>query len=352
MKLKINSRIYGGCFEIEKKQNEIARLEKEVLQSSFWQDKERAQKIITELNQLKSIFESWTKLKEKEEELCGFLDLMEEEDSHLLEGILKDFNILKQDIDNLELATVLSGPYDRHNAIFSIHSGAGGVEACDWADMLLRMYLRWMEKRDFKPEIVDVLPGQEAGIKNVTLIVTGDYAYGYLKGETGVHRLVRISPFDANKRRHTSFASVDVIPEIEDVKVEIKDEDLKIETFRSSGPGGQHMQKTSSAVRITHVPTGITTSCESDRSQFRNKEKAMKVLKARLFELEQKKKKEQIQKLRGEREQISWGNQIRSYVLEPYQMIKDLRTNIQTGNVSQVLDGDLDMFIEGYLKRR
>jgi len=326
-------------------------LEKEVSQPSFWQNKERAQKILTQLNQLKSTVESWTKLKKKEEELCGLLSLMEEEDPRLLKDISRDARTLKTEIDNLELATVLSGSYDRHNAIFSVHSGAGGVEACDWASMLLRMYLRWMEKRGFKTEIVDVVAGQEAGIKNVTLIVSGDYAYGYLKGEAGVHRLVRISPFDANKRRHTSFASVDAIPEVEDVEIEVRDEDLRIDTFRSSGPGGQHMQKTSSAVRITHIPTNITASCESERSQSRNKEKAMKVLRARLFELEQKKKKEEIQKIRGNLERIAWGSQIRSYVLEPYQMIKDLRTNIETSNIQAVLDGDLDMFIEGYLKK-
>jgi len=345
-------RLCGGCFEVEKKQNEVSALEKETLQPSFWQDKERAQKVLTQLNHLKSTVETWAKLKKKEEELSGLLALMEEEDPHLIEDILKDSRLLKIELENLELTTLLNGPYDRNPAIFSIHSGAGGVEACDWTGMLLRMYLRWTEKKGFKTEIVDMLPGQEAGIKSVTLIASGDYAYGYLKGEKGVHRLVRISPFDANKRRHTSFASVDVIPEVEDVEIEIKDEDLKVETFRSSGPGGQHMQKTSSAVRITHIPTNINASCESERSQFRNKEKAMKVLKSRLFELAQKKKEEEIKKLRGEKEQIAWGSQIRSYVLEPYQMIKDLRTDIQTGNVHAILDGDLDMFIEGYLRNK
>jgi len=284
--------------------------------------------------------------------LSDLLDLMEKEDPQLLSEISLDNESLKKDIEKLEIATLLDGPYDSNNAILYVHSGAGGVEACDWTGMLVRMYARWMEKKGFKVEAVDVLPGHEAGIKSATFLVTGDFAYGYLKGESGVHRLVRISPFDANKRRHTSFASVDVIPEVEDVDIEIKEDDLRIDAFISSGPGGQHMQKTSSAVRITHIPTNIVATCQSERSQFKNKEKAMKVLRARLFELELKKKEEEMQKIRGIKEQISWGSQIRSYVLEPYQLIKDLRTDIETSNVQAVLDGEIDMFIEGFLKNK
>ena len=284
--------------------------------------------------------------------MSDLLDLMEKEDPQLLSEISLDNESLKKDIEKLEIATLLDGPYDSNNAILYVHSGAGGVEACDWTGMLVRMYARWMEKKGFKVEAVDVLPGHEAGIKSATFLVTGDFAYGYLKGESGVHRLVRISPFDANKRRHTSFASVDVIPEVEDVDIEIKEDDLRIDAFISSGPGGQHMQKTSSAVRITHIPTNIVATCQSERSQFKNKEKAMKVLRARLFELELKKKEEEMQKIRGIKEQISWGSQIRSYVLEPYQLIKDLRTDIETSNVQAVLDGEIDMFIEGFLKNK
>lgn len=300
---------------------------------------------------MKSTVEAWITLKRKEEEIEGLLDMMEEEDPGLLSDISVDLSNLKRDIENLKLTTVLNGPYDRRNAIFSVHAGAGGVEACDWTGMLLRMYLRWMERKKFNAQLVDVLPGQEAGIKNATVIVNGDYAYGYLKAEAGVHRLVRISPFDANKRRHTSFASVDVIPEIEDAQVHIDEGDLKIDTFRSSGPGGQHMQKTSSAVRITHIPTGITVTCESDRSQFKNKERALTVLRSRLFRLQQQKKEEEIKKIRGEKVDIAWGSQIRSYVLEPYQLVKDLRTGIETSDVKSVLDGDIDIFIEGYLRK-
>jgi len=343
---------WGGIFEIEKKQAGVSLLEKESAQPSFWQDKDRAQKTISELNNLKSTVDSWTSLKRRAEEVTGLLGMMEDEDPHLLDDITRDLQDLQKGVESFKLLTVLSGPYDKHNAIFSVHPGAGGVEACDWADMLLRMYMRWMEKKDLKVQVVDILPGGEAGIKNATLIINGDYAYGYLKAESGVHRLVRISPFDANKRRHTSFASVDVIPEIEDAEVQVEDKDLKIETFRSSGPGGQHMQKTSSAVRITHIPTGIVVSCENDRSQFKNKESAMKVLRSRLFIVERQKQEDEIEKIRGVKEDIAWGSQIRSYVLEPYQMVKDLRTDIETSNVNAVLDGDLDMFIEGFLRSR
>lgn len=302
------------------------------------------------MNQLKLTVDSWERLKKKEKEAGELLGLAEKEDSEILQGISADVKKIESELRDLETKSLFNGPYDRHNIVFSVHSGAGGVEACDWAGMLMRMYTRWMEKKGFKSEVVHILPGQEAGIKSATLIISGDCAYGYLKSEKGVHRLVRISPFDANKRRHTSFASVDVIPEVEGAEVQINEADLKIDAFRSSGPGGQHMQKTSSAVRVTHIPTGVIATCESGRSQLKNKESALKVLRARLFEIEQEKKEEEMKKIRGENKEIAWGSQIRSYVLEPYQLIKDLRTGIETSNVKGVLDGEIDIFIEGHLR--
>lgn len=277
--------------------------------------------------------------------------LEEEEDEEAARELKEEVEAISQDLDKLELKLMLGGKRDRNNAILSIHPGAGGTESQDWASMLLRMYQRWAERKGYKVEVLDLLPGDEAGIKSATLLVSGDYAYGYLKAESGVHRLVRISPFDANKRRHTSFASVSVIPEIEDeVDVEIKDEDLRIDTFRAGGPGGQHVNRTDSAVRIVHLPTGITVQCQSERSQHRNRELAMKVLKARLYEYYRQKQEEELAKLRGERKDIAFGNQIRSYVFHPYKLVKDLRTGVETGNVDAVMDGEIDIFIEAYLK--
>ncbi len=245
----------------------------------------------------------------------------------------------------------MTGELDRNNAILSIHPGAGGTESQDWAQILMRMYLRWADRHNFKTEIIDILYGEEAGIKDVTISITGPYAYGYLKAEAGVHRLVRISPFDANKRRHTSFAAVFVYPEIEDdITIEIKEEDLKIDTFRASGAGGQHVNKVSSAVRITHIPTGIVVSCQNERSQHRNKAMAMKILRARLYDIQLKKQQDKIENLVGEKKDIAWGNQIRSYVLQPYQLVKDHRTGIERGNVDSVFDGEIDEFIKEYLK--
>ncbi|MFC1658927.1 peptide chain release factor 2, partial [Candidatus Omnitrophota bacterium] len=251
-----------------------------------------------------------------------------------------------------EFRTLLSGEFDCCNAILSINAGAGGTEACDWVAMLLRMYSRWAEKKGYKSKTTDLLPGEEAGIKNVTLLIEGEYAYGYIKSERGVHRLVRISPFDANKRRHTSFASVDVIPEAqEEVKLKLEDKDLHIDTYRASGPGGQHMQKSDSAVRITHLPTGIIVQCQNERSQHQNKQTALKILKARIYQLERQKKDEELsRKLGGQKQKIEWGSQIRSYVMHPYSMVKDHRTNYERGNVGAVMDGEIDGFIEEYLK--
>ena len=254
------------------------------------------------------------------------------------------------EIEKAELAAMLSGEHDDANAIVEIHPGAGGTESQDWAEMLLRMYLRWAERRGFKTQVLDYLPGDEAGLKSVTFLVSGEYAYGYLKAEAGVHRLVRISPFDANKRRHTSFSSVAVTPDIEeDIEIDIRPEDLKVDTYRSSGAGGQHVNVTDSAIRITHVPSGIVVACQSERSQHKNRASAMKILKGKLYALEEQKQQAKLQGITGEKKEIKWGSQIRSYVLQPYQMVKDLRTRIEVGDVNRVLDGDLDGFIEGYL---
>jgi len=276
--------------------------------------------------------------------------LKEEEGEVLLEDIEKDINTLKAEIDDLELRSMLSAEEDKNNAIMSIHPGAGGTESQDWAQMLMRMYLRWAEQKGFKTQIIELLPGEEAGIKSATLTITGSYAYGYLKAEAGVHRLVRISPFDANKRRHTSFAAILVYPEIsEDIEVELKEEDLKMEAFRASGAGGQHVNKTSSAVRITHIPTGIVVSCQNERSQHKNKATALKVLRARLYDLKKKEQDKKIEEFIGEKKDIAWGSQIRSYILQPYQLVKDHRTGIEVGAVTAVLDGNVDEFIRRYL---
>jgi len=281
------------------------------------------------------------------------LQLLEAEKDEALENELKTkydnlINIIEQEEFNL----IFSGKYDNLNAIVTIHSGAGGTEACDWVAMLLRMYLMWAERKKFKTNITDLMPGDEAGIKDVTFEVIGDYAYGHLRAEKGIHRLVRISPFDANKRRHTSFASVEVIPEFEeDIEIEIKDDDLRIDTYRASGAGGQHVNKTESAVRITHLPTNTVVACQSERSQIKNREIAFKILKAKLFTLYEEKRKMDMEQIAGEKKSIGWGNQIRSYVLHPYKMIKDLRTDIEKGDVDKVLNGDIDDFIKGYLKQ-
>jgi len=276
-----------------------------------------------------------------------------ENDESMHPDIEKTLEKIEGEISEMDLQLKLSGEFDKNGAIVSIHSGAGGTEACDWADMLLRLYLRWAERKNFKTEIVDSLAGDEAGIKSITFIVKGEYAYGYLKSEIGVHRLVRISPFDANKRRHTSFASVDVIPEIDDtIEIKIDESDLRIDTYRAGGHGGQYLQKTDSAVRITHNPSGIVVQSQNERSQFKNKGTAMKLLKAKLYELEQEKKRAQVEKHYDEKGSIAWGSQIRSYVFMPYQLVKDHRTGFETGNVKIVMDGDIDKFIQAYLSQK
>ena len=273
-----------------------------------------------------------------------------EEDAGMLSEVQTEVSRLEKEIGEFELQAMLSGENDKANAILSIHPGAGGTESQDWAEILLRMYLRWAERRGYKAEINDYQPGEGAGVKSVTVTISGDYAYGYLRAENGVHRLVRISPFDANKRRHTSFASVFVFPELEDdIKVDIREDDLRIDTYRSSGAGGQHVNKTDSAVRITHIPTNIVVQCQNDRSQHKNKSTAMKILRSRLYELEHEKQKEKMEEIQGEKKEIGWGHQIRSYVLHPYRLVKDLRTKVEIGNADAVLDGEIDAFIEAFL---
>jgi len=327
-------------------------LESKINAQGFWDDQQKARQIQAELKYITSDIERYNKIKKEFEDTeILYQLLLEEKDEKLENELVGNLNKLNKDISNLEINLMFSGPYDRNNAIVTIHSGAGGTEACDWVQMLLRMYLMWAEKKGFKANITDILPGDEAGIKSVTIEVEGEYAYGNFRAEKGVHRLVRISPFDANKRRHTSFASLDVIPEIEEeIKIEIKPEDLKIDTYRASGAGGQHVNKTESAVRITHIPTGIVVACQKERSQIKNREIAMKILKAKIFALQEMQKKEELDKIAGEKKSIGWGSQIRSYVFHPYKMIKDLRTDVERYDVDKVMDGDLDNFVEAFLK--
>jgi len=310
--------------------------------------------VLRKISELKRWSEQWHELSQKVEDVALLKKLAEEEkDLQAEEEALANLTELKEELDEFEFQTVLSGEDDAKNAILAIHSGAGGTESQDWAQMLLRMYTRWVEKKGYKYETIDFLAGEEAGIKSATLEITGEYAYGYLKGESGVHRLVRISPFDANKRRHTSFASIFVYPEIEDnITVEIKDDDLRIETFRASGAGGQHVNKVSSAVRITHMPTGIVVQCQSERSQFRNKENALKVLKSRLYQRYKEEEEKKQEKIESQKKKIEWGSQIRSYVFHPYNMVKDHRTNVETANVQAVMDGEIEQFIEAYLSHK
>jgi len=345
----------GGFFDVENKEIKVKELQAISAKSNFWDNTQEAQLIMRELDLLKSDIASYTNLKKELSDLITILELSEGEklDEHFEQEFIDKLTVLKKDISLLEVKTKLSLPQDKLNAIVSIHAGAGGTEACDWAEMLYRMYARWAEKKGFELEATDMLPGDGAGIKSITFFVRGPYAYGLLKSELGVHRLVRISPFDANKRRHTSFTSCDVIPEIEDeIKIEIKEEDLRIDTYRASGHGGQHLQKTDSAVRITHLPSGIVTQSQSERSQHKNKAFAMKILKAKLYEVEQDKLRSQIEKHYSEKGNIAWGSQIRSYVFMPYQLVKDHRTGAEIGNVQNVMDGDIDLFIEAYLAKK
>lgn len=343
---------YGGRFDVDNKLLTIKKLEDEINAPSFWDDNEKAQEKIAELNNLKEVTDIILKLKKEINDNLEFLELISlEKDDEILESITKFVTSLDDKVSKLELELLLSGEYDHNNAIVEIHSGAGGTEACDWANMLYRMYTRWCDRKNYKIELLDYLEGDEAGIKRVSFLVKGFNAYGFLKCEKGVHRLVRLSPFDANNKRHTSFASVEVIPEVDNnASIEIKDEDIKIDVYRSSGAGGQSVNTTDSAVRITHLPTKIVVTCQNERSQLKNKEKALSILKGKLKLLELEEQEKKLANLKGESQNIDFGSQIRSYVMHPYSMVKDHRTLAQTSDVLGVLDGDIDMFIEKYLR--
>ena len=338
--------------DLEGKKNRIAELERTMEDTSFWNDADRSAKTMQELKNLKDTVGTCDELLQTYEDIETLIDMAyEEEDADLVEEIGAELSAFNEKLDTIRISTLLSGEYDSENAILTLHAGAGGTESCDWAGMLYRMYTRWAEKKGFTVEVLDYLDGDEAGIKSVTIQVNGPNAYGYLKSEHGVHRLVRISPFNAQAKRQTSFVSCDVMPDIEkDLDIEIRDEDIRIDTYRSSGAGGQHINKTSSAIRITHYPTGIVVQCQNERSQFQNKDKAMQMLKAKLYLLKQQEQMEKASGIRGEVTDIAWGNQIRSYVLQPYTMVKDTRTDVETANVDSVLDGNIDLFINGYLK--
>ena len=339
-------------FDITNLEDELARLEKETTELNFWEDSKNSSKVLKRINDIKNKIERFKNIRSECSNLIELSELLSQENDEELEKELqKGTDKLEIDIDKLEVSTLLSGKYDINNAIVTLHPGAGGTEAQDWVEMLYRMYTRWGNTNGYKIEELDYLAGDEAGIKSVTFLVSGDYAYGYLKGEQGVHRLVRISPFDAGGRRHTSFASVEVLPEIsEDIQIDINPDDLKIDTYRASGAGGQHINKTSSAVRITHIPTNIVVACQTERSQIQNRETAMKMLKSKLLHLKEQEHKDTIDELKGLQMDIAWGSQIRSYVFCPYTLVKDHRTNYEVGNVESVMNGNIDGFIDSYLR--
>ena len=342
----------AASFDIETKENRIREIEEEMEQQEFWDDVEKSQKLMKELKNLKSQIDTISKIQRDYEDIGILIDMgNEEEDASIVEDVKEQLNEFIENFEKTKIDTLLSGEYDKCNAILKLNAGAGGTESCDWASMLYRMFTRWAESKGYKTEVLDFLDGDEAGIKSITFQVNGENAYGYLKSEKGVHRLVRISPFNAAGKRQTSFVSLDVMPDIEeDLDVEINDDDIRIDTYRSSGAGGQHINKTSSAVRITHLPTGIVVQCQNERSQLQNKDKAMKMLKAKLYMLKKQEEEEKRSGIRGEVKEIGWGNQIRSYVMQPYTMVKDHRTNVEVTDVNKVLDGYIDPFINGYLK--
>lgn len=336
---------------VDVKDQEVAKLQAQMSEESFWQDQAGANTVVQKLKSLKNICEPWHKHDQKLKEIEDLFHISEGEDAGYLSQLKKELDQLNADIGTLEFYTLFSGEFDKNSAILSINSGAGGTESCDWAQMLLRMYARWAELHRYEVIITDILSGEEAGIKNVTAIIRGEYAYGYLRAEVGVHRLVRISPFDANKRRHTSFASVDVIAEVEgDIDIEIRPEEIRVDVYRAGGCGGQHVNTTDSAVRITHLPTGIVAQCQNERSQYQNKFVAMKLLKSKLLEKRRREQEAKITQAYDNKQRIEWGSQIRSYVLHPYNMVKDHRTDYETGDASGVLDGKIDKFIESYLR--
>jgi peptide chain release factor 2 len=340
-----------SVFDVPEKDNSIIELEALSLREDFWNDQMKARDVLKKKTRLTNIVSHWKKLKGAVGDLEELYELANaEDDQEALTEVVRDLDKLATDVRDEELKMMLGSEQDPMDAIMSIHAGAGGTEAQDWTEMLLRMYLRWAERRGFKTTIIDLLPGDEAGVKSVSLTIEGEYAYGYAKAEIGIHRLVRISPFDAGARRHTSFASVFVYPEVDDeIIVEIDEDDLRIDTYRSTGAGGQHVNKTDSAVRLTHLPTGIVVQCQNERSQHKNKAMAMKYLKSRLYELKLQEQNAKLDELNKSKKDIAWGSQIRSYVLHPYKMIKDHRTNLEVGNATRVLDGDIDDFIEAYL---
>jgi peptide chain release factor 2 len=330
----------------------VSELEEKMQENNFWNDIEGAQRVLQRSKALKDKVAKFEGLVRRVEDLEVLIEISDaEEDLSTLDEIVQERKLIEKEIEDFRIETLLSGEYDKNSAIFTIHAGAGGTEACDWAEMLLRMYTRWAERKGFKLDTVDYLPGDEAGVKSITLEISGEYAYGYLKAEKGVHRLVRISPFDAAGKRHTSFASIEVLPEItEEQDIDIRSEDLRIDTYRSGGAGGQHVNKTESAIRITHIPTGIIVQCQNERSQHSNKEMAMKMLKAKLIDLKERAHKERIEDLTADQKDIGWGSQIRSYVFQPYTLVKDHRTGEEMGNIQAVMDGEIDSFISAYLK--
>ena len=342
----------GASLNLDAKKERIAELSRYMEAPDFWDDPERSQKMTKELKSLEDTVKSYTTLSTQYDDISELIEMgYEENDPEVIPVIQESLDEFTTNLEALRLSTLLNGEYDKNNAIIRLNAGAGGTEACDWSSMLYRMYTRYADRNGFSVEVLDMLDGDEAGIKSVTFQVNGENAYGYLKSEKGVHRLVRISSFNAAGKRQTSFVSCDVMPEIEeDLDVEINDDDLRIDTYRSSGAGGQHINKTSSAIRITHLPTGIVVTCQNERSQFQNKDKAMQMLKAKLYMLKQQENEEKISGIRGEVKDIAWGNQIRSYVLQPYTMVKDHRTGASSGNAGAVLDGDIDLFISAYLR--
>ena len=352
-----------SLFDISSLEKELSELEKETLQNGFWEDSKKSSIILQKIKTIKNKVEKYNKLNNEIDSLIEMSELVMQEateanssqeskqDDELVKEILTGTKTIQSELDDLEVETLLSGRYDINNAIVTIHPGAGGTESQDWAEMLYRMYCRWANDNEYSVQELDYIDGDEAGLKSVTFLISGEYAYGYMKSEKGVHRLVRISPFDAGGRRHTSFASVEVLPEItEDIEIEINPDDLRIDTYRASGAGGQHINKTSSAIRITHIPTNIVVACQTERSQIQNRETAMKMLKSKLLDMKEREHKEKIEDLKGEQKDIAWGSQIRSYVFCPYTLVKDHRTNFEVGNVQNVMDGDLNGFMREYLK--